>query len=214
MESFSASKNFAVEFNDVDFSYDDKNFVLKNFNLKISHGEKLAIVGESGSGKTTLLYLMTKLFQPSKGNIFTQGKIFAATHENFIFSRSIRFNFEIFCENISDEEIFSALKICKLENFDIDSEIGENASFLSGGERVRLQIALAIAKNPDILILDEPTAGLNKNLAESLIDEIISDSTKKNRTLIIITHDSNIAKKFSKIISLSTIHYPLSTKII
>ena len=214
MESFSASKNFAVEFNDVDFSYDDKNFVLKNFNLKISHGEKIAIVGESGAGKTTLLYLMTKLFQPSKGNIFTQGKIFAATHENFIFSRSIRFNFEIFCENISDEEIFSALKICKLENFDIDSEIGENASFLSGGERVRLQIALAIAKNPDILILDEPTAGLNKNLAESLIDEIISDSTKKNRTLIIITHDSNIAKKFSKIISLSTIHYPLSTKII
>ena len=145
---------------------------------------------------------MTKLFQPNAGEISVNGKISAATHENFIFSKSIRFNFEMFHENISDEEIFSALEICRLENFDIDSEIGEDANFLSGGERTRLQIALALAKNPEILILDEPTAGLNKNLAENLIDEIILDSTKKNRTLIIITHDSNIAKKFSKIISL------------
>lgn len=195
--------NFAVKFADVGFSYDEKNFVLKNFNLKILRGEKIAIVGESGAGKTTLLYLMTKLFQPNTGKISVKGKIFAATHENFIFGKSIRFNFEMFCENISDEEIFSALKICKLENFDIDSEIGEDANFLSGGERVRMQIALAIAKSPDILILDESTAGLNKNLAENLIEEIIADSTKKNRTLIIITHDLSIAKKFSKIISLS-----------
>ena len=196
----SSSKNFAVEFKDVDFSYDDKNLVLKNFNLNIRHGEKIAVVGESGAGKTTLLYLMTKLFQPNSGAVSAVGKISAATHENFIFSRSIKFNFEMLHENISDEEIFSALKICRLENFDINSEIGEDASFLSGGERLRLQIALAIAKNPDILILDEPTAGLDKVNAENLIDAVIADSTKKNRTLIVITHDLNISKKFSKII--------------
>lgn len=192
----------ALIIENINFSYDEKNFVLKDFNLKIERGEKIAITGESGAGKTTLLYLMTKLFQPDAGKISVNGKISAATHENFIFGKSIRFNFEMFCEDISDEEIFAALKICRLENFDIDSEIGEDANFLSGGERTRLQIALAIAKNPDILILDEPTAGLNKNLAENLIDEIILDATKKNRTLIIITHDLNISKKFSKIISL------------
>ena len=200
-------ESFAVEFNAVDFGYNEKNFVLKNFNLKIERGEKIAIIGESGAGKTTLLYLMTKLFQPDSGKISVNGKISAATHENFIFGNSIRFNFEMFHKNISDEEIFSALNICRLENFDINSEIGEDANFLSGGERTRLQIALALAKSPEILILDEPTAGLDKKCAENLIDEIISDSTKKNRTLIIITHDLTIAQKFSRIIYLTSSPY-------
>ena len=201
-KNISISKNFAVNFENVSFSYDDKNFVLKNFNLRVERGEKICIVGESGAGKTTLLYLMTNIFQPADGKILIGGKIFAATHENFIFSKSIRYNFEMLHEKISDAEIYEILKICQLENFEIDSEIGENANFLSGGERVRLQIALALAKNPEILILDEPTAGLDKIRAENLIDAVIFDSTKKNRTLIIITHDKNISKKFSKIIEL------------
>ena len=194
--------NFAVEFCGVDFGYTENNFVLKNFNLKISHGEKISIVGESGSGKTTLLYLMTKLFQPDNGTIKTHGKIFAATHENYIFSQSIKFNFEMLHENISDEEIFHALKICQLENFDINSPIGEDANFLSGGERVRLQTALAVAKNPDVLILDEPTAGLDKIRSENLIDNIMKNSAENSQTLIVITHDLNLAKKFPKIIKI------------
>lgn len=192
--------NFTIEFCNVDFGYTKNNFVLKNFNLKIQCGEKIAIVGESGAGKTTLLYLMTKLFQPDNGNIFTKGKIFAATHENYIFSQSIKFNFEMLHENISDEEIFHALKICQLENFDINSPIGENANFLSSGERVRLQIALAITKNPDVLILDEPTAGLDKIRAENLIDNIIKNSEKDSQTLIVITHDTNISKIFQRVV--------------
>lgn len=182
--------NYAVEFCNVNFGYDFP--VIKNFNLQIERGEKVLIIGESGAGKTTLLYLMTKLFAPDSGEILTSGKVTAATSTNYIFSQSIRFNFEIFCENISDEEIFDALKICQLENFEIDSEIGEDAANLSGGERGRLQIALALAKNPDILILDEPTAGLDKNIAEKLISALIEDCNKKNRTLIIITHDLNL----------------------
>ena len=94
-------------------------------------------------------------------------------------------------ENISEEKILSALKICGLENFDTDSEIGEDGENLSGGERNRLQIALAVAADAEILILDEPTAGLDKICAEKLIDNLIEYADKKNRTLIIITHDSN-----------------------
>ena len=201
-KKISAEKNFAVEFKNVSFSYDDKNFILKDFNLQIERGEKICIVGESGAGKTTLLYLMTKIFQPNSGVISVDEKICAATNENFIFGKSIKFNFEMFNEKISDAEISEVLKICQLENFDIESEIGEDGNFLSGGERVRLQIALAVSKNPEILILDEPTAGLDKIRAENLITKILELSAEKKITLIIITHDKNISKKFTKILEL------------
>lgn len=184
------STNFAVEFRNVNFGYDFP--VIKDFNLQIERGEKFLIIGESGAGKTTLLYLMTKILTPDGGEVLTSGKIAAATSTNYIFSQSIRFNFEIYCENVSDAEFLNALKICQLENFDIDTEIGEDAAKLSGGERGRLQIALALAKNPDVLILDEPTAGLDKNISENLIAALIDDCNKKNRTLIIITHDLNL----------------------
>ena len=189
-------KPYALKLTNVNFSYNDAQFIFQDFNLEVQRGEHLAIVGESGSGKTTLLYLMTKLFQPDKGSVEVNGTIAAATSTNYIFSESIRENFKILHENISDEEIFSALKICQLNDFDISAQIGEDGANLSGGERVRLQIALAIAKNPEILILDEPTAGLNKNLAENLIAAIVEDSAKNNRTLIVITHDLNLAEKF------------------
>ena len=157
--------------------------------MQIERGEKVLIAGESGAGKTTLLYLMMKILQPDSGEILTSGKVAAATSTNYIFSQSIRFNFEIYAD---DAEILNCLKICQLENFDIDTEIGEDAAKLSGGERGRLQIALALAKNPDVLILDEPTAGLDKNIAENLIAALVEDCNKKNRTLIIITHDLNL----------------------
>ena len=180
----------AIKFSDVNFSYNDAQIIFKNFNLEVKRGDKILITGESGSGKTTLLYLMTKIFTPDGGTVEVNGNVSAATSANYIFSESIRANFKIFHENISDDEIFSALKICQLDDFDVDAPIGEDAANLSGGERGRLQIALALAKNPDILILDEPTAGLNRELAEKIIDAVISDAEKNFRTLIIITHDA------------------------
>ena len=194
MKVESGKSSAAIKFNDVTFSYNDAQIIFKNFNLEVKRGEKLLITGESGSGKTTLLYLMTKLFTPDKGTVEVNGTVAAATSTNYIFSESIRANFKIFHENISDEKILAALKICRLENFDINAPIGEDAANLSGGERLRLQIALAIAKNPDVLILDEPTAGLNHEIAENLIAAIIDDSNKNNRTLIIITHDLKLTK--------------------
>ncbi len=179
--------DFAVEFRGVDFGYD--SLIFKNFNLQIGRGEHWAITGESGAGKTTLLYLMTKILEPNSGIVAVNGKIAAATAMNYIFAESIRANFKIYA---SDENISAALKICQLEDFDADKFIGEDGANLSGGERVRLQIAIALAKNPDILILDEPTAGLDKICAENLIAAITADCAQKNRTLIVITHDLNL----------------------
>lgn len=187
--------NHAVEVNNLTFSYAGEK-IFDNFSLIIECGDKIAIVGESGAGKTTLLYLLTKLFTPDNGSIAICGNIAAATFNNYIFSNSIRHNFLILYENITDEQILSALEVCGLENFNIDAPIGEDAANLSGGERNRLQIALAIAKDADILILDEPTAGLDKICAETLIKNLIT--SQKNHTLIIITHDSNYFPNFRR----------------
>lgn len=190
----------AVEIKNLSFGYGGEK-IFDNFNLTIERGEKIAIVGESGAGKTTLLYLLMNLFPPDSGTIALGGKISAATFTNYIFSASIRANFQILHENISYEKILAALKICGLENFNIDAQIGEDGANLSGGERNRLQVALAIATDAEILILDEPTAGLDKRRAENLIANLI-DATK-NRTLIIITHDSNY---FSELGRLELVH--------
>ncbi|MBR4642786.1 MAG: ATP-binding cassette domain-containing protein [Selenomonadaceae bacterium] len=188
----------AIEIKNLTFGYAGEK-IFDDFNLTIERGEKIAIVGESGAGKTTLLYLLTKLFPPDNGTIALGGKIAASTFTNYIFSKSIRHNFQMLRENISDEEILSALKLCGLEDFEIDSAIGEDGENLSGGERNRLQIALALAQDAEILILDEPTAGLDKNRAEKLIADLIDAAQKKNRTLLIITHDSNYFTELGRI---------------
>ena len=188
----------AVEIKNLSFGYGGEK-IFDNFNLTIERGEKIALVGESGAGKTTLLYLLTKLFPPDRGTIALGGKVAASTFTNYIFSKSIRHNFQMLRENISDEEILSAMKLCGLEDFEIDSTIGEDGANLSGGERNRLQIALAITQDAEILILDEPTAGLDKSRAEKLIADLIDAAQKKNRTLIIITHDSNYFSELGRI---------------
>ena len=192
--TFSLTKN-AVEIKNLSFGYDKPIF--DDFSLTIERGEKIALVGESGAGKTTLLYLLMKLFEPDSGIIAVNGTISAATFTNYIFSASIRENFKMLHENITDEEILSALRTCELENFDINAPIGEDGENLSGGERNRLQVALALAQNAEILILDEPTAGLDKNLAEKFVKNLIEAT--KNRTLIIITHDSNYFSEMGRI---------------
>lgn len=196
------SENFAVELDNVSFSYDKKNFVLKNFSLQVERGETLAILGESGSGKTTLLRLMLGLFAPDSGTIAVGGKISAATSTNFIFSPSARFNFLALHENISEKKISDALEVSQLAHLDIDLPLGEDGENLSGGERVRLQIALAVAACPEILVLDEPTAGLDRLCAEKLIDSLTDWAAKNFCAMIIITHDLKIAEKFSRRIEL------------
>ena len=180
----------AVEMRNVTFGYSSEK-ILHDLSLTVKRGEFLAIVGESGAGKTTLLYLLTKLFAAETGSVATGGTVSASTFANYIFSSSIRANFEIYCGDVSDEKIFDVLKLCGLDGFDVDAQLGFDGAKLSGGERNRLQIALALATEPEILILDEPTAGLDKSHAESLVGALVDDSRKKNRTLIVITHDSN-----------------------
>ena len=143
-----------------------------------------------------MLYLLMKLFPPDSGTIALGGTIAAATFTNVIFSASIRENFRILHADITDEKIFSALKVVGLDGFDIDVPIGEDGANLSGGERNRLQVALAVASGAEILILDEPTAGLDKIRADNLIANL---PTAPTSTLIIITHDSNYFSELGRV---------------
>ena len=193
--------NSALIIEHVSFGYSTSK-VLNDIQLEVKRGEKIAIIGESGSGKTTLLYLILGLWQPDSGKLFVNGSIAAATVNNYIFSQSVRENFLIMHPNIMESEMLKAIKICQLDDLDLERKIGDNGSKISGGERNRLQTALALTSESDILILDEPTAGLDKITAVNLIKTIIKEANEKDRTLIIITHDLSIAQSMDKIFKL------------
>ena len=189
----------AIEISNLQFGYSERNSVIKNLSLKVKCGEHIAIMGDSGSGKTTLLYLLLRLWTPSSGRIIINGSIAAATANNYIFSESISKNFFMLHPDITQEKILDSLKICQLDEINIDSELGENGCKISGGERCRLQTSLALAADSDILILDEPTAGLDRRTANNLMSNIIKNSIEKDRTLIVITHDLSIANMMNVI---------------
>ena len=187
-----AKNDITVSIENLKFGYDDR-LVTDDLNLEVRRAEQIAIVGESGVGKTTLLYLLLGLWKPDGGSIKINGSIAAATNANYIFAASIRDNFLLLHPKIDDETIADCLKAAQLEGLDVNTDIGIDGAKLSGGQRCRLQTALALAANSDILILDEPTAGLDRATAERLIDAV----KKKSRALIVITHDPSVAEKFS-----------------
>ncbi len=188
-----------IEIKNLKFGYDGRT-VLDNFSLDVHRADRIAIVGESGVGKTTLLYLIMGLLTPTEGSIKVGGTIAAATNADYIFSTSIRENFLILHPSITNEKILECLKIAQLDDVDIDAEIGLDGARLSGGQRCRLQTALAVASDAEVLILDEPTAGLDRATADRLVENLLGLS----KTLIVITHDPKVAARFNKIF-LSTV---------
>lgn len=189
-----------ISIDHLNFSYDNRIWIFKDFSLEIDRGKKIAVIGESGSGKTTLFYLLLGILKPNSGTISVAGKISATG--NFVFSKSIRENFSMLIPNLSDELILKSLSIAGL-NLDLDTFLGDNGSNISGGEYKRLQIALSIGKifdGADILLLDEPTAGLDRNKADEVIDSIYKNFP--NITILIITHDLPLSNKCDKIVQI------------
>ncbi|WP_246294096.1 peptidase domain-containing ABC transporter [Paenibacillus planticolens] len=194
-----------ITINQVDFRYGTRQLTLKNLNLSIASGEKVAFVGESGSGKTTLIKLLMNFYTAEKGEVLFNGnnikdihigdlraKIAYLPQDNFFFSGTIRDNL---CLGIDDqtelEHIVGACKIAKAHDFinelplRYNTMLEENASNLSGGQKQRLAIARAILKNPDILIMDEATSNLDST-TEKAISDTINDF--EGITTIIIAH--------------------------
>jgi len=185
--------NGYIRFRNVSFSYDDKELVLKDIDLDLRPGEKIALVGRSGVGKTTLVSLIPRFYD-------------IVSQETFLFNGTIKDNIAYGKMKATDEEIVDAAKKANAHNFIMslekgyDTPVGERGVKLSGGQRQRIAIARAILRDPRILILDEATSAVDAE-SEALIQDAL-EKLMKDRTTIIIAHRLSTILRADKIIVL------------
>ena len=215
--SLSSPVKGAVEFNNVCFSYNEKEQVLDNISLKVEPGEKIAIVGPSGSGKTTFISLIPRFYDVTKGFIAIDGydirklklsylreQIAIVLQEPFLFNESLKKNIGFGKREASEEEIIAAAKSANAEEFinkfptGYQTRAGERGTNLSLGQKQRVSIARAILKDPSILILDEATSSVDAEV-EALIQEALQH-LMKNRTSFIIAHRLSTIRNADRIV--------------
>jgi len=212
--------NGDIEFKDVAFSYKNQNFeALKNINLTIKQGEKVAILGRIGSGKSTLAKIIMNLYLPTKGSVLIdqtdirqidpvdlRRSIGCVPQEPFLFMGSVKDNITIGEQYVSDEEIIKAAKAAGVHEFlgkheaGYDLLVGERGEGLSGGERQAVTLARALITNPNIMILDEPTNSMDNQTEKVFVKrmaEVIGD-----KTLILITHKMSVLSLVDRVIIL------------
>ena len=193
--------------------------VLKNINFVINKNERVAIIGESGSGKTSLLMLMSGLENPTTGSIFFDNEDFSKISEKKktqIRKKKIGLIFQQFylipnytaLENVMFPMQINQIHDEKKKANSILSDVGlahrknNLPSELSGGEQQRVAIARAISFNPEIILADEPTGNLDRKNTELVSDLLLNYSNKKKISLILVTHNMNLAKKCDRVIKL------------
>ncbi|MFA6939534.1 MAG: ABC transporter ATP-binding protein [Clostridiaceae bacterium] len=194
----------SIEFKNVWFSYDDKNWILKDVNFKLSKGETMAFVGETGAGKTTIISLICGFYQVQRGEILIDGininnirkkdlrnNIALVLQDVFLFSGNIEDNISL-NHKLKKEKIDEVLRVSYAYDFvyslpgNISHKVMERGNTFSSGEKQLLSFARAIAKNPSIFILDEATSNIDTH-TEVLIQKAIENVTK-GRTTIVIAH--------------------------
>lgn len=194
-----------VAFEDVNFSYNGKDPVLRRFSLDIPRGKTVAIVGPTGAGKSSVASLLLRFYDIQAGCITLDGRdirqytlsslrrsIGIVQQDVFLFSDSIRENIAYGRPDATEQEIIEAAKLADAHEFIMklpdgyDSAIGERGVKLSGGQKQRLAIARVFLKNPPVLILDEATSALD-NETERKIQQALQDLSH-NRTTLVIAH--------------------------
>lgn len=206
--------NNQISFNQLSYKYPDKeSSCLKNFNDTIKKGECTLITGPSGSGKSTLVHLLLQLYSPNHGSIQIDSQdltvfslesfykqIAFVSQDNEFFNRNLRDNILFgIKENISDSEIIEKAKLCQIEEFikgqprGLNSKLYAHGKNLSGGQKKRLSLLRALIRNPRILILDEPSTGLDEKNENELL--LTLNKLKGSLTLIIVSHN----QKFDQI---------------
>ena len=202
---------------DVTFSYDEKRDVLKHASMNFGSTGMHAIVGESGSGKSTVVNLLLGAYHPQQGSILVGNKrletlsrdayyshISVVSYNTYIFNETIRQNFMLAKANVTDEEIYSALKKVNLYDFIIDNGgldkvITEDAANISGGQKQRLALAINLVANKDIYIFDEATSNIDIE-SEAIIMNNIKELSKE-KSVIVISH------RLANVIAADTIYY-------
>ena len=208
-----------VRFERVYFAYDDGRAVLSGLDLAIRPGERVALVGPSGIGKSTLASLVLRLYEPAAGRILIDGhdireftieslraQIAVVLQDSPLFRATVGENIALGAPDATIADVVAAARMANACDFverlpkRFDTLVGERGATLSHGQRQRLAIARAAVRNAPILILDEPTAGLDRDSEEAVIQGL--DLTARGRTVLLITHDLSLAARADRILYL------------
>lgn len=209
-----------IELKDVNFRYKGQNFdILKNLNIKIKKGEKVAILGKIGSGKSTLLKVILNLFESTNGSILLdktdtrqidpvdlRKAIGLVPQEPFLFMGTIKDNITVGEQYATDEEVVRASKISGLDDFigkhesGFDLIVGERGEGLSGGEKQSVTLARALLSDPNILMLDEPTNSMDRQSEKAFIKNLKEVTVDK--TLVVVTHKMSLLSLVDRVIIL------------
>ena len=194
---------------DIAFSYEGQPPLFSHLSFTLEEGEHLAIIGESGCGKTTLFHLLLRLWETDSGSFFLRGRPYASlsleeTRAHFaastqgirLFAASVRENFAHFLPEADESSIWQALETAclaaEIREWGLDTSIGADGANLSGGQRQRLLLALALAAPSPLVLLDEPTAGLDVHTADKVMQAV--RRALCGRSLLLITHDRRICR--------------------
>ena len=195
-----------IELKNVDFTYEKINYekkeVLKNINMKFETGKITSIIGKSGSGKTTLLELIDNIIVPTKGEIIIEGVnkigfLFQFPEEQF-FNQTVKKELEVILK-LSDykkdmtKRINDVLEMVNLN----EGYLNKNPFNLSSGEKRKLAFASVLILNPKVILLDEPTIGLDDKDKNEMIKLIRMLKNRYNKTIIIASHDMNFIHKIT-----------------
>ena len=214
---FDQNATTLIEAKDLSFTYPERqNRALENLNLTIQKGKKIAILGKTGSGKSTLLQLLVRNYDANQGELFLAGKPIADYSEDtlrsqfcfltqrvHVFSDTLRQNLQFASAvNIADEKMIEVLnqvglgKLLEQEQ-GLDIWLGDGGRPLSGGEQRRLGLARILLNDAPILLLDEPTEGLDRETERQILRLILAHA--ENKTLIMVTHRLTAIEQFDEL---------------
>lgn len=195
----------SIEMQHVDFAYDNENYVLKDFSMKVKEHSLTLLEGESGSGKSTLIKLLLGFYQITSGRIQINSDNIAYVPQNpCLFAGSIYENLTCAKPDASEKEVWQALKLAGAEEFvnelpeGVFSKLLEDGNGLSGGQKQRLALARALLKDAKILLLDEVTSALDSEHARNFLHTL--ESLKQQKTILFVTHDRSMEELADEVI--------------
>lgn len=207
--------NYVITGRDVTFFYRDKT-IINNLNFSFGRGEHIGIVGESGCGKSTLLKILAGLLTPSSGTVCVAGetepekirsKISMVMQDAMLMPLTVKENITMGHDYMNDK-LDRILKATRLDDWlltlpnGVDTYIGNNANELSGGQAQRIAIARAMAKEADIILLDETTSALDKNTGEEVLEAL--EALTEGKTVIHVTHQPDLLKNYDRILRMDS----------